>query len=453
MKRDRIFICYSHRDVRVFRELKEHLQPLEAQGTLDIWDDTRIDLGSDWHTEIQQALLNAKVAVLLISQAFLASDYIRGHELPLLLERAQQKGVTIVPVFVRPSTVKGATYVFTDPVTGRQRDLALTVFQGLNGPERTLAEMDAPKRARVLATLAEKLAELRATERLHQKTHSHGTSNPELVLVDLSHHQKGWERLEEFVLEGMGSIEEGPGVTLTRRSMGPVWGSLIPQTLTSESHIDINALSDAAVLVMPLPHHCSLSHEEIERIERWVRRGGGLFLLGFYAADSHHRSNPSSLARVFGFEMGDDLVMPTDATDHDCRAHVFSHTTQFAVNVSAPEGETHPILHEVRGLAFLSSCSIAPIDAPGCFELLCPPTTGIWLSEGPKDSQGWRKIIVKWSLNRHAAVPVLVARDYERGRVVVAGSWKLLTLDFADNHGLVKNVLAWLSRRPVSRNE
>src|ERR1043166_7664288 len=100
--RTSIFVSYSHQDIEWLTRLRVHLRPLERVHPIEIWDDTRINPGADWLKEIQTALQLAKVAVLLISADFLASEFISTNELPRLLDAAARGGADILPVIVSP---------------------------------------------------------------------------------------------------------------------------------------------------------------------------------------------------------------------------------------------------------------------------------------------------------------------------------------------------------------
>jgi TIR domain len=123
-KRPNVFISYSHSDGEYLDRLLVHLKPLEKDGLIDLWVDTRLRAGDRWRKEIDKALQRATVAILLVSADFLASDFIIDDELPPLLRNAEERGTRVVPVIVKPCR-------FT-------RDKNLRHFQSVNDPKRAL---------------------------------------------------------------------------------------------------------------------------------------------------------------------------------------------------------------------------------------------------------------------------------------------------------------------------
>ncbi|WP_239375689.1 TIR domain-containing protein [Frankia sp. Cj5] len=129
--RDQVFVSYSHRDGAWLERLDTHLRPLIRDGMLDLWDDRRIQAGDRWLTEITQALERAKIAILLVSANFLASDFINHKEVPKLLAAADAGGCRIIPVII------GAC-LFSE-------DKRLNMFQAANPPDKPLDAL--PKHA------------------------------------------------------------------------------------------------------------------------------------------------------------------------------------------------------------------------------------------------------------------------------------------------------------------
>jgi len=129
-KRNKVFISYSHKDTKFLEELLLHLKPLERAGLVSKWSDKQIAPGSQWFDEIKDALVGAKVAVMMVSPGFLASDFIHEHELGPLLKEAEQGGVRILWIPVRACSYK---------------ETLLKNYQAVISPDKPLAEMKAER--------------------------------------------------------------------------------------------------------------------------------------------------------------------------------------------------------------------------------------------------------------------------------------------------------------------
>jgi len=138
--RSAVFVSYSHKDRRWLERLQIHLRPLERDHSIDVWDDTKIRPGTPWKSEIEKAISNAKVAILLVSADFLASDFVAKNELPPLLRAAEEEGAMILPIIVSP-----CRFVRTP----------LGVFQAVNDPEKPLNSLKGANRERILTRVAD----------------------------------------------------------------------------------------------------------------------------------------------------------------------------------------------------------------------------------------------------------------------------------------------------------
>jgi hypothetical protein len=136
-----IFISYSHKDEEYLDRIRVHLKPLEEKELIKVWTDKEIKAGDNWKNEIEKALQNTNVAVLLLSADYFASDFIVKDELPLLLENAEEKRTRIIPVIIKPCGFTG--------------DSNLKDFQAINDPENSIISLEEYEREEIYKELAE----------------------------------------------------------------------------------------------------------------------------------------------------------------------------------------------------------------------------------------------------------------------------------------------------------
>jgi type I restriction enzyme M protein len=98
----KVFIGYHQIDAQWLDRLKIHLKPVDRKGTIELWDETKIMAGARWKDEILEAVCTSRVAIVLLSADFIASDFIAEHILPRLLSRAANGGTTILLLPISP---------------------------------------------------------------------------------------------------------------------------------------------------------------------------------------------------------------------------------------------------------------------------------------------------------------------------------------------------------------
>ena len=141
-----VFISYSHSDmapIHWLERLKLYLAPCRRSG-VEIWDDSRIQPGADWRSEIGNALNLAAAAILLVGPGFLASDFIDSDELPLLLRSRRDRGLPIFP-----------------PILGYcgYRRSSLESLDAFNDPETPLEALTTAEQNEILNNLSAKVDE------------------------------------------------------------------------------------------------------------------------------------------------------------------------------------------------------------------------------------------------------------------------------------------------------
>jgi TIR domain len=131
--RTKLFISYSHKDIRWLEALKEQLAVLERERLLDVYEDTQLRAGEKWYDRLNAEMSTAKVGLLLISAPFLSSDFIRNEEVPKLFNRHEKGGMFIYPLLVRPcpwEAVDWLSKLQVRPQDAMRRTKAISAYSG-----------------------------------------------------------------------------------------------------------------------------------------------------------------------------------------------------------------------------------------------------------------------------------------------------------------------------------
>src|SRR5680860_415467 len=95
-----IFAIYASPDKDVLQYLLLHLQPLEKDFNIAICCDDAINRGQRWKPRNLSRLDHADVFLLLLSNSFMYSEFIKQDEFKMVIDRYKEGKATVIPIFL-----------------------------------------------------------------------------------------------------------------------------------------------------------------------------------------------------------------------------------------------------------------------------------------------------------------------------------------------------------------
>ena len=157
--RSEVFVCYAdpvrETDNEFFLELILSLDALcmNFKDKITYWYDAEIK--RKWNKAIGDHLSVAKVAILFISEAFIASDYIRNNELPVLFQAAEDGEVEIIWILLEPCQVEDVTIKLEDGNNVKIIDYQSKYYRG----KKSLKAMEEFERKEAYKFICEEIKE------------------------------------------------------------------------------------------------------------------------------------------------------------------------------------------------------------------------------------------------------------------------------------------------------
>jgi serine/threonine protein kinase len=150
--REKIFVSYSHKDKIWINRLRKQLGGGIYKDAFEMWSDLDIESGASWKEQIQAAIASSRIALLLVSKQFLASDFIINDELTSILRRNELND---------PGRPEGLAiwWVPLEKIAEEELERAGigSIQAAVASPSRPLGEMKAKERDDAIGVLSSKL--------------------------------------------------------------------------------------------------------------------------------------------------------------------------------------------------------------------------------------------------------------------------------------------------------
>lgn len=101
----KIFISYSHKDMKYKNQLLEHLKSLELTHNIEAWHDGKILAGQQINKEVLMQLGISDIVILLISPNFMASYFCINTELQKAIQRHNDGECIVIPVILSETII------------------------------------------------------------------------------------------------------------------------------------------------------------------------------------------------------------------------------------------------------------------------------------------------------------------------------------------------------------
>jgi CHASE2 domain-containing sensor protein len=134
----KVFVSYRHKaeDARYMAEILDFLGGLHKESIV-FWTDEELNLGEHWDTKIKQSLAKSDIALVLVSQAYLDSDYCINTEISSFLER----NVTIMPIMLLPCEWQRHTWLSERQFLPRNGETLAEHYQDQGKRQRMFLEI------------------------------------------------------------------------------------------------------------------------------------------------------------------------------------------------------------------------------------------------------------------------------------------------------------------------
>jgi len=417
----KLFLSHISEETPLAKTLKESLEHALKDVELFV-SSVNIKLGEPWLVALDQALTDAIAILVLCSPRSMARPWVNFE-----CGAGWGRKVKVIPICHGGMTKQA----LPDPLGMLQ---GMTFHRGSAGSRAVIQEL-----SDALGLTLRDDADLEAlAERLDTaawRTRDLG----EAVGIVLTARQREWR--------------QGSGGSVFDLLDGTLPGRLgIDRKFTFVDDCEqlrLDRIADFRGLVVGNPWRSSLSDDEMDAIEQFVRDGGRLLLLGYELGDRHHGGNLGELSRRFGIYPTTDIVGPADHTDKPYDA---------AVDFEVEAGGAHPH-HLTKDLGSIRLTNVQTLRVePGGVEWLQVGSNAVFrplpdraryahdgtLTSGKSDFErndraGWLAVGVE-------APEGLCGK----GGVIAIGTWDMLGRngDFLDNPGnlkLVRRLFDWLA--------